>query len=514
MHLSARVFWTCAFGAMILGLTTVADASVQISSKATRNVTCSDGVCAPTAKNAVLNVNDLAGLLASADIKVVSDSSAQDIELTAPLGWTSSHRLTLDAWRSITFAKPLNVGDNGALSLVTNDGGSTGDFSFTGKGHITFASEADSLIINGESYVLATSISGLAADIQANLSGFYALAESYDAAGDGTYTVAPLSSFSGTFEGLGNTISNFSLRLAAGNTAGGLFQCSCPSSTVRDIAMVRASVQGSQDADSIGALAGLNYGTIKGASASGSVRGDAKNGANDEAGGLVGLNHGSIIDSHARVNVSGAATAGGLVGFMESVGATAATISNSSTSGSVSGQTVAGGLVGHNEATIETSYATGSVRTTGDSKGSGTELGGLVGETETSAGQVDNSYSTGAVSVGKFAIVGGMMGLSFGTIDASYSTGVVNAGSNSDIGGFVGYDATHGGITDAYWDMDTSGITDPSQGAGNRIDDSGITGLTTEQLQSGLPGGFSPTVWAENPHINGGLPYLLANPPS
>jgi len=41
----------------------------------------------------------------------------------------------------------------------------------------------------------------------------------------------------------------------------------------------------------------------------------------------------------------------------------------------------------------------------------------------------------------------------------------------------------------------------------------GITGLTTQQLQSGLPTGFDPKIWAENPNINNGLPYLIANPP-
>jgi hypothetical protein len=41
----------------------------------------------------------------------------------------------------------------------------------------------------------------------------------------------------------------------------------------------------------------------------------------------------------------------------------------------------------------------------------------------------------------------------------------------------------------------------------------GITGLTTAQFQSGLPTGFDPKIWAENPNINNGLPYLINNPP-
>jgi hypothetical protein len=57
------------------------------------------------------------------------------------------------------------------------------------------------------------------------------------------------------------------------------------------------------------------------------------------------------------------------------------------------------------------------------------------------------------------------------------------------------------------------GINNPSQGAGNIANDPGITGLTTQQLQSALPTGFDPKIWASNPNINNGYPYLRANPP-
>ena len=52
-----------------------------------------------------------------------------------------------------------------------------------------------------------------------------------------------------------------------------------------------------------------------------------------------------------------------------------------------------------------------------------------------------------------------------------------------------------------------------SQGAGNVTNDPGITGLSDSQLKSGLPKGLSSRIWSENPNINGGLPYLIANPP-
>jgi hypothetical protein len=64
-----------------------------------------------------------------------------------------------------------------------------------------------------------------------------------------------------------------------------------------------------------------------------------------------------------------------------------------------------------------------------------------------------------------------------------------------------------------YWDLDTSGISDPGQGAGNKSNDPGITGLTDPQLKNALPAGFDPKIWGQEAAINNGYPYLLANPP-
>ena len=96
-----------------------------------------------------------------------------------------------------------------------------------------------------------------------------------------------------------------------------------------------------------------------------------------------------------------------------------------------------------------------------------------------------------------------------------FAAGAVSVTTGSSlIGGFVGDDTGSAAPTaDNYWDLSTSGISDPSKGAGDSANDPGITGLTTAQLQSGLPAGFDPTVWCESAGINNGLPYLLALPP-
>jgi len=112
--------------------------------------------------------------------------------------------------------------------------------------------------------------------------------------------------------------------------------------------------------------------------------------------------------------------------------------------------------------------------------------------------------------------VGGLVGLTYSSVENSYSTGAPTAGTNSEVGGSLGEDdhQANGGTTaNLYWDTTTSGITNLSQGAGNVANDPNVTGETTAQLQAALPAGFDPTIWAESPSINNGLPYLISNPP-
>jgi hypothetical protein len=61
--------------------------------------------------------------------------------------------------------------------------------------------------------------------------------------------------------------------------------------------------------------------------------------------------------------------------------------------------------------------------------------------------------------------------------------------------------------------LDTSGISNVAQGAGNIADDPGITGLSDAQLKSGLPIGFDKKVWKEKATLGNGYPTLIDNPP-
>ena len=87
-----RSFAGVASGALatFLLMSSAADAAVVISSKPTKNMSCSGGVCTPTKAKAVLNATDLANMLVSGDVKVVADSKAVDIDFAESLSWTST----------------------------------------------------------------------------------------------------------------------------------------------------------------------------------------------------------------------------------------------------------------------------------------------------------------------------------------------------------------------------------------------------------------------------------------
>ena len=447
-----------------------AHAALVVSSGATSNVSCVSGTCTATAADAVLNAGSLKHMLAAGDVTLQSGAGAMDIDIGGAFGWSAPSRLTLDAWRSITFNRAVTVRGAGGVTLITSDGGSGGDYGFAARGALTFDNPASSLIVNGQSFTLIDDIATLAS---ADLAGSYALAKDYDASADGLYPAAPVPVFDGNFDGLGHAITNLSIRAHAQDAVIGLFGLA-ESGSIRDLRLVNAKIgeHGPGHYSIVGGLVGWNTGTVLRSSVTGTIQGTAS----AIAGGLIGRNDGTISLCRAS-----AAASGGL----------------------------SGGLVGESFGTISQSWAAGSV--------SGVDAGGLVGGYFGVA--VQQSYATASVT-GTTALnyaVGGLIGL-YGNghgppITQIYSIGAVGA-PGEYIGGLIGQDTSLGSnISAAYWDLDTSGVSNPSQGAGSPANDPGITGLTTTQFQSGLPSGFDPSVWGQSPGINNGYPYLLANPP-
>ncbi|HWA04886.1 MAG TPA: GLUG motif-containing protein [Rhizomicrobium sp.] len=464
---------------------TVARAAVEISSKPTQNMSCQAGVCSPTAQKAVLNVGDLASMLASGDVTISSGSLAQDIEIDAKLNWVSTHRLTLDSYHAILFNKPVLVAGTGALTITTNDGGKDGDFRFFGKGHIEFWDLDSSLVINGHGYNLVKGIK----DINKNGGAYAALAKSFSLKRK-IYSKAPIESVN-VLEGLGNTISDLTIVDTNPDDLVGLVENLEMQGAIRDVRLVSVDIHTSSEC--VGALVAAAAGNVLNSYATGEITVD------------------SVIPS----------TIGGLVCAGENVANSCASVAISVT-GTATGSVV-GGMMGVNfgacfglqcTGVITGSYSTGTVVGV-----DGTMVGGLVGQNL--GGVILNSYATGAVSVGSDGFAGGLVGSNENNpseqadpvIANSYSTGSVSGGSGAVVGGLIGQDLADPGITDAYWDTDTSGVNNPEQGAGNIANDPGITGLTTEQFKSGLPAGFDKKVWKEKAGINGGYPYLIDLPP-
>jgi len=499
----------CRLTSLLAVLPTLALGAMTISKKPTKNVTCTATVCSATSKKAVLNAKQLMQLLKKNDVAIVPGSVAESIVVDRALHWTSAHRLTLDAFSLIAINQPIVIEGTGALTLTTNDGGSGGDYSFGANGNVQFLDTASGLTINGTTFTLVADLPTLIADItSAHGSGAYALARSYDASADGTYShAAILTSFAGIFEGLGNAVENLDINDPATSSNAALFSVTTASGVLRDVSLANISVAGA--ANTMAALVGVSNGAIKNIAVSGQVQSAAVSG---DIGGIAAVLEGTMASSSSTASVQGGVGMGNLFvgGLVGEMFGGHAMLSRSFAAGTVLIDMggYAGGLVGGSEDSgdsIQQCYATAQVTAGGTA-----ELGGLVGLNH---GPITETFAIGAVTAGNGSDVGGLIGENHSTINQSYSIGSVSAGLHSFVGGLIGTDnTTLGSLSDTYWDTDTSGIGDLTKGAGNRKDDQGITGLTTAQLQSGLPAGFDPLVWNEAANINGGLPYLLALP--
>jgi len=411
---------------------------------------------------------DLSSNLGTTDVAIKSSDGATtgsgDVIVNDTVSWTSSHTLSLDAYRNIDVNAPIAVGGNGDVSLIYGDESQngtgdplTGDLMFGAAGHITFSDVVagdvqGTLSINGLNFSLVSSVSDLADAVAASSSGNYALANDYDAALDGTYTSSPVGgAFIGTLEGLGNTVRDISIEEAGTDTNVGLFEQIGVGGEVRNLRLVDASIfVESGDSEHIGGVAGISLGTVRGVSVSGSFHVDL---GLAEVGGILGRNEGVVTgsSSSADVSVSGSNNKiGGLVGMNTANG----TISQSAATGMVAtvyenayertpgSNNSVGGLVGANGGSIASSDATGEVNAAGFDW-----AGGLAGR---NTGHIVTSYATGAVnSQNDPHSLGGLVGINQeGTISDSHATGNVSGGSGY-FGGFVGY-GVGGSISNAY----------------------------------------------------------------
>ena len=253
--------------------------------------------------------------------------------------------------------------------------------------------------------------------------------------------------FTGTFDGNGHKITNFSIN-GGNNSYLGLFGQIIFPGSIKNLGLENFSVRGFYY---VGGLVGYNtaFGSISNCFSVGMVSGDLNS---IYVGGLVGYNAGNISYCYSTGTVSGSDEIGGLVGsngtWVNSY-TTYGTISNCYSTGAVSGSQDVGGLVGDNTGTYEFApgdniisncYSRGTV--SGDSY-----VGGLVGYS--SYDTISICYSTGAVSGSDSNYVGGLVGYNDnGSVSNCYSTGSVSG--SSYVGGLVGDNTDGGSISNCF----------------------------------------------------------------
>lgn len=343
--------------------------------------------------------------------------------------------------------------------------------------------------ITKPSAVVCTAIK-TAAQLQAmqnNLAGVYCLANDIDAGSIANF--APIGAappyFTGRLYGNGHAIRN--LTITSSGAEAGLFG-KVLDGLIQNLGLINVKIT-TANGNLVGALAGAilggNGSTVERVYATGKV---TCTNVGCFVGGLAGdiVNNVTIADAWSSVDVVGNGYAGGLVGvsggaqFIRSyaTGHVRCTGANCS---------AAGGLVAYLFGTVTESYAAGPL-----TAGANTHVGGLVGD---NYGGLLRAYATGPVSGGTGAYAGSLVGFqSGGEITEVYGAGKVT-GAGAFLGGLVGGFTGAPTVTNAYWDMTTTG--QPTSAAG--------TGMTTAQLRGALPNGFG-SAWGLTKNLS--YPFL------
>jgi len=428
--------------------------------------------------NANVNVGEIQARLDGGTSVIITNIAlhlpiSYDLDVDAPLRWTTDATLTLNAARHIRFNAGLTAtGAAAGLSINPGIKDASGIFSVSIGHEITLSGASPTLTVSGASYAWIDGLTGLQniGTDSTTLGGHYALKTDIDASatagwngGTGFVPLGDASTpFTGVFDGLGHSINGLVIHRPDTPDVG-LFGYSV--GAVRNVGLPGCAVTGNQY---VGGLVGHtsfnpasgSSGSIESCSITGQVTG------NTYAGGLVGRSDDcSISNSRSWAAVTGSEQLGGLAGCLGQF----SSITNCASAGAVAGGesgSALGGLVGFNLGSITSSCSAGAV--------SGFEyLGGLAGM---NGGSILNCYSTGAVAGGgQYGVsIGGLVGgngSSTSSITNSYSTGAVTGDvTGTNIGGLVGSNA--GTIVSSYWDTQTSG----------RATSAGGTGLTTDDM--------------------------------
>ncbi len=478
----------------------------------------------------ILTNDQVETLLANGNVVLATGNSgneAGDINVNASFGWGGITSLTMNAYHDIDVASGVTITNTGSGNLAlradatsTGSGtvnllgnidasGSTGNVAilYNPAGGYTTPTDYSSQVATNSAipgqlaaYMLVNTASDLQ-NIGTNLSGTYALGQTIDGQGAAFTPLASSSTpFTGTLNGFGNSISNFSITDGTTDDVG-FFRYTRSGSVIENttFANFTLNIDGATGGGGVpeggaGIVAGSNGGLIANVTVSGQVNSTVSTGRG--IAGIAGINSGTIEGSLNQADITSsygylAGVAGGNYGTIAGTGSTGTvtsdrgdetigglvtsnfgTIYQSFVTGNVSGGSGSniGDLVAVNYATVNQSFATGTA-TTGGSSGNtgsynGTTVGGLVGWNV--GGTVTDSYATGNVSGGaatgnEVTAAGGAIGENSASATNVYALGTVTGGSDARAGAVIG--SNDGSASGVYYDSSLSGQT-PAIGGG------------------------------------------------
>ena len=288
----------------------------------------------------------LSGNLAGGPITILSSSGSAggsgDINVNAAVSW-SANLLTLTAARNININAVMTASGTSSLALNTatangadlgvlggtvkvgmNADGFTGRVDFPARSGATFLSinalpitVIDTLGAPGS--ITGTDLQGINGSA-ANLAKNYALGADIPAAATSGWNAGagflPIGVFTGTFDGLGHTVTGLTINRTGTANVGLFGQVAAGTSTIRNVGLVGGSISGDAGTGGLIGTSGAGV-TVSNSFNTGSVSGDAG------TGGLIGSNGAgnAVSDSYATGSVNGTVGQPGIGGLIGSNGA-------------------------------------------------------------------------------------------------------------------------------------------------------------------------------------------------
>ena len=261
----------------------------------------------------------------------------------------------------------------------------------------------------------------------------------------------PISTYSGTFDGNGHTISGMTITEATSNNIGFIAQLS---GTVKNLGLANVNIDISTDSyANVGAVAAqVTDGTITSCYSSGKISVKITGASKYPCvGGIAGIMSGrnsNIKTSYSTANLSATGDndntvyAGGIIGLNQSAGNITECYYSTGTISATSYSSVAyaGGIIGQNQGTsssITECHSTGTISAVSNNLAA--YAGGIIGDARGS-GDIIGCYSTGSISASGTedeAYAGGIAGRTESNITACYFIGTITTDSSKAYAGGI-----------------------------------------------------------------------------